>query len=116
LNSFIKQFDLHELVKSPTRVTASTSSQLDLILMNCPSYFHTTAAIPCNLSGHHVVITHFCARGISQCLKHNVISIRQYHKLDNDMLDKVLLNKSWSEIFDVTDTINVCTEAFTLVV
>ena len=27
--------------KSPTKVTASISSQLDLILTNCPSYFHT---------------------------------------------------------------------------
>ena len=115
LNSFIRQFDLHELVQSPTRVTATTSSQLDLILTNCPSYFHTTAAIPCNASDHHVVITHFCARGISQCLKHNVISVRQYHKIDTDMLDKVLLDESWSGIFDVAD-MNVCAEAFTLVV
>ena len=92
LNSFVKQFNLHELVKSPTRVTATTSSQLDLILTNSPSYFHTTAAIPCHASDHHVVITHFCARGISQCLKHNVISVRQYHKIDTEMLDKVLLD------------------------
>jgi len=114
LNSFVRQFDLHELVKSPTRVTATTSSQLDLILTNCPSYFHTTAAIPCNASDHHVVMTHFCVRGFSECLKHNVISVRQYHKIDIEMLDKVLLDDSWSGIFDIAD-INVCTEAFTLV-
>ena len=61
------------------------------------------------------MITHFCARGISQCLKHNVISVRQYHKIDTDMLDKVLLDESWSGIFDMAD-MNVCAEAFTLVV
>ena len=101
-------------MKSPTRVTATTSSQLDLILTDSPSYFHTTAAIPCHASDHHVVITHFCSRGISQCLKHNVISVRQYHKIDTEMLDKVLLDESWSDVFGADD-IDVCTKAFTLV-
>ena len=114
LNSFVKQFNLHELVKFPTRVTATNSYQLDLILTNSPSYFHTTAAIPYHASDHHVVITHFCARGISQCLKHNVISVRQYHKIDTEMLDKVLLDESWSDVFAVDD-VDICTEAFTLV-
>ena len=39
LVSFMRHFHLHELVQSPTRVTATTTSQLDLILTNIPSYF-----------------------------------------------------------------------------
>ena len=61
------------------------------------------------------MITHFCAQGFSECLKHNIISVRQYHKIDFEMLDKVLLDDSWSGIFDVAD-INDCTEASTLVI
>ena len=42
------------------------------------------------------------------------ISLRQYHKLDNELLDKILLDDSWSVVFYVDD-INVCTEAFAIV-
>ena len=114
LHSFMNQFHLHELVQSPTRVTATTSSHLDLILTNSPSHFQATAAIPCGNSDHHFILTHFCARGISQCSDHKIISLRQYHKLDNELLDKILLDDSWSVVFYVDD-INVCTEAFTIV-
>jgi len=75
---------------------------------------HCTAAILCGSSNHHFILTHFCARSISQCSEHNVISFRQYYKLDIELLDKVLLDESWSLVFDVVD-INVCTEAFTIV-
>ena len=50
---FMKLFHLHELVQSPTRVTATTTSQLDLILINIPCYFQNTAAILFGGSDHH---------------------------------------------------------------
>jgi len=53
LLSFMNQFHLCELVQSPTYVTASTSSQLDLILTNIPGSFQNTVAIPCIVSDHH---------------------------------------------------------------
>ena len=42
------------------------------------------------------------------------MSMRQYHKIDSEMFDKVLLDDCWSDVLSVDD-INVCTEAFTLV-
>jgi len=45
LHSFMGQFNLHELVQCPTRVTATTSSHLDLILTNSPSHFQATTAM-----------------------------------------------------------------------
>ena len=114
LFSFMKQFRLHELVQSPTRVTATTTSHLDLILTNIPSFFQNTVAIPFCGSDHHIVFTHFCARGISQSSESRVIHSRRYSKLDTDMLEKILLDDSWDDIFNVDD-VNVCAEAFTLV-
>ena len=59
LFSFMKQFQLHELVQSPTRVTATTTSHLDLILTNIPSFFfQNTVAIPFCGSDHHIVLTY----------------------------------------------------------
>ena len=114
LFSFMKQFRLHELVQSPTRVTATTTSHLDLILTNIPSFFQNTVAIPFCGSDHHIVLTHFCARGISQSSESRVIHSKRYSKLDTDMLEKILLDDSWDDIFNVDD-VNVCAEAFTLV-
>jgi len=114
LHSFMGQFNLHELVQCPTRVTATTSSHLDLILTNSLSHFQATTAIPCCSSDHHYVLTHFCARGISQCSYHRIILLRKYHKLDVELLDKVLFDDSWSPNFAIDD-INICTEAFTIV-
>ena len=110
----MKQFHLHELVQSPTRVTATTTSQLDLILTNIPSFFRIR--LPFHLAGVIIinVLTRFCARGISQSSDCKVVYSRCYSKLDKDMLDKILLDDSWDEIFSVDD-INVCAEAFTLV-
>ena len=41
--------------------------------------------------------------------------MRQYHKLDIELFDSILSDDSWSVVFDVND-VNVCAEAFTLVV
>ena len=114
LFSFMKHFHLHELLQSPTRVTATTSSHLDLILTNIPDYFQNTIAVPFGGSDHHIVLTHFCARGISQSSDCRIVYSRCYSKLDKDMLERVLLDDAWNEILDVDD-VNVCTEAFTLV-
>ena len=115
LYSFMNRFHLHELVQSPTRVTATSSSQLDLILANCPSHFQNTTAVPFSGSNHHAVVSFFCACGISQSTDHKIVYSRQYHKLNIELLDSILLDDSWSIVFDV-DNINVCAEAFTLVV
>ena len=114
LVSFMRHFHLHELVQSPTRVTATTTSQLDLILTNIPSYFQNTVAIPFGGSDHHIVLTHFCARGINRSSDCRIVYSRCYRKLDKTMLEKVLLDGSWDEIFKVDD-VSVCTEVFTLV-
>ena len=60
------------------------------------------------------MLTDFCARGISQSSDHRVVHSRCYSKLDKDMLEEILLDDSWGEIFSIDD-VNVCTEAFTLV-
>jgi len=114
LRSFMNQFHLYELVQSPTRVTATSSSQLDLILTNSPFNFQNTAAVPFSGSDHHVVVSFYCARGISQSCDHKIVYSWQYHKLNGELLDSILLDDSWSIVFDV-DNVNVCAEAFTLV-
>ena len=57
---------MSELVNVPTRISNyNHTSRLDLILTNSPTYFKDTSAVPFSGSDHHLVITHFHARGIS---------------------------------------------------
>jgi len=72
LLSFMNQFHFTELVQSPTHITATTCSQLDLILTNIPTFSQNPVAMPCSDSDHHIVIMHFCARGISSSSGHKV--------------------------------------------
>jgi len=88
------QFNLHVLVQC-------TNSHLDLIFTISVSHFQATTAIPCG-SGVHYVLTRFCARCISQCYDHKIVFLRQYHKLDVELLDRVLLDDSWSPILLLT--------------
>jgi len=115
LHSFMSQFHLYELVQSPNRVTATSSSQLDFILTNSPSHFQNTAAVLFGDNDHHVIVSFYCARGICQSCDHKIVYSQQYHKLGSELLDSILLDDSWSIVFDV-DNVNVCAEAFTLVV
>ena len=75
LHSFMNQFQLHELVQCPTRVTATTNSHLDLILTNSPSHF---AAIPCGCSDHHFSHSFLCPGYLlmfkSQCYLSSAVS------------------------------------------
>ena len=68
LYSFMNQFHLHKLVQSPTRVTATSSSQLDLILANCPSHFQNTTAVPFSGSDHHAVVSFFVLVALANLL------------------------------------------------
>jgi len=59
------------------------------------------------------VITHFYALGISASI-YTVILVRQYHKTDTELLNKVLLDECWTDVL-LVDDINISTEAFTLI-
>ena len=48
-------FDLTQLVKEPTRVTADTSSTIDLILTSIPSRMYGTRVIKNTMSDHYVI-------------------------------------------------------------
>jgi len=41
--------------------------------------------------------------------------VRQYRKIDIELLEKVLLDECWTDVLLLDDIINVCTEAFTLI-
>lgn len=63
LLSFCKQLHLTELVNTATRITDASTSLLDIIITNKVECFRDTTAQPFSGSDHHVIATHFVARG-----------------------------------------------------
>ena len=70
----MKHINLTELVGQPTRVTSSSSSQIDIILSNVPDDFCDSTVVPCSCTDHYIILSHYYARG----LKTGGVPIRLY--------------------------------------
>ena len=73
-------FGFKQLVLSPTRVTQSTSSILDLILSTCPQHHTTTGVHKLTLSDHYMVYT--CINIIPNRRGHRELKYRSYKNFD----------------------------------
>ena len=60
----MKHLNLTELVGQPTRVTSSSSFQIDVILTNVPDYFRDSTVVPCRGTDHYLTLSHYYARGL----------------------------------------------------
>ena len=99
-------YNLHQLVTSPTRVTPTTSTTLDLILTSMPDNHPSTNVIKIALSDHYLVSTELKFTKPPQ--KHRSVRFRNYKQfchetflkdLDNELKQNfklsIDLEKSW---------------------
>ena len=112
LSSFCYQLKMTELVCSPTRITDSSVSQLDVILTNTPDHFHQTFAIPFSISDHHLILTHLSPRGLKKPQPPKYIKTCNYRKLDLDKLHKLMNSDALEHITHMRNLDN-SVESFT---
>ena len=55
LQTFISTFNLHQLVKKPTRITETTKSLIDVILTTNTDIVSLSDVLACSVSDHHLV-------------------------------------------------------------
>ena len=117
LLSVMRQFRLVDLVCEPTRVTMSSSSQVDVLLTTDVQCFESIGVFPFSGSDHHIIISHFYARGI--CVDpqpHQFVVARNFQKVDIDKLDMLLsCDDIWDEVFSSFDDVSDCLECFNLI-
>jgi len=103
LNNFKKMFCLTQLIDCHTRVTATTATTIDLILVSDPDKVNQSGVIECGFSDHHIV---FCTRKLNrgQYSKHKVTQIRCMKNYDVKEFEEKLRSKNW---FDVINCENV---------
>ena len=64
LLSVMKQLQLVDLVHVPTRVTMSSSSQIDVLITTDVQCFDSTGVYPFSGSDHHLIVSNFYTRGM----------------------------------------------------
>ena len=94
LKSTCEIYQLQQLINSPTRITESTSTLIDLILTNMPSRIVTTGVIHIGISDHSLV---YAVRkfSIPKRYKPKYITTRQFKNFKADKFREELKNISW---------------------
>ena len=113
-------FEMKQLVVSPTRVTTTSSTLIDVILSSCPDKHVKTSVIDCSLSDHCLVLTEFTSRS-SKTHVHKTVTFRNFKKFDlsqflNDLSDCTNVTNTILNNGDVdshwkafkNDFINIC--------
>ena len=79
-------FEMKQLVTSPTRITTTSSTLIDVILSNVPDHHETTTVLPVCLSDHFPVVTILRSQE-KIAVTHKVVQFRDYkHFVSADFL------------------------------
>ena len=87
-----------QLLKTPTRVTATTSSLIDVILTNNPLNISGCSNIIAGLSDHNLTV---CTRKINSVkYQPETIPGRNFSKYCVDSINRELLNADWYQLYN----------------
>ena len=75
-------FKLRQIVQSPTRVTCSSSSTIDIILTSFYEKHVKTGVTPLTLSDHYLIYTVIDARSGGTLSDHKIVKYRDYKNFD----------------------------------
>ncbi len=115
LLGFMTQFNLQEIVNSPTRFTCNTATNIDVIATNRIDCFETPVTYPFGASDHHLISAQFHARGLKPWKPHKVIQYRDYSKLDVQRIASVLTKEEWNKVVGFDDVLP-CVECLGLTI
>ncbi len=101
------------MIQSPTRITRSSSSLLDVFLTNSPSFYDHSYATPYGYSDHHLIVTHLHPRGMHSIAGHTYAHVRSFNNLDLEALSSALWSDEWRDILQIDD-VDDCAKRFTM--
>ncbi|KAK6191763.1 hypothetical protein SNE40_003365 [Patella caerulea] len=110
ISNIMRRFDLTQLIKSPTRITETTATLLDIILVSCPDNIHSTEILDANVSDHcPITITVFFKKPTCKTYPRQIWN---YHDFDPIHLNNFLKSFDWDDFFDQSSSPNVLVENF----
>ena len=109
-----EEFQLHQLIHEPTRITEKSATLLDVIYTNNPDRILNSGVIHCGISDHSLI---YVIRKTSLRLrlgKHKYVTNRNFKNFDADAFNEDLKNLSWHEILSMKDANTMWTKWKTL--
>ena len=102
----LKSNNYKQLIKSPTRVTETSSTCIDHIVVNKTEKICQSGVIETGLSDHFIT---YCTRKISreQINKHNTVKLRSLKNYCSNTFTEKLKNLDWSIVLQCTDVNDV---------
>lgn len=97
LDRFMKKFSFKQMIKEFTRITGTSATTIDLILVNDVEKISNSGVIPCSFSDHHIV---YCTRKINRGYfgQHNVAKIRCMRNYDVSNVREKFKQLDWSNV------------------
>ena len=102
LSRFMNSFHLDQIITCPTRITESSCSTIDLILISDTSKISNSGVINSSISDHCII---YCCRKISKDVfgKHNTVKLRSLKNYDQEVFTNKLRNINWYLVTDCED-------------
>lgn len=99
---FVSNANLSQLICQPTRVTSTTSTIIDLILVTDNDKISQSGVLNIGLSDHMPI---YCTRKIKKqtSKEHNCVKLRSLKNYSKESYESLLSNVSWSSISDITE-------------
>ena len=105
LFDLVAQYNLHQLISEPTRVSEYSESLLDLMITDSPGYILNSGILPPISSSDHSVV--FCSFSITHYKDRPFKrSVWDYKRANFDDLNSALLDAPWDTGFAVFDSIS----------
>ncbi|XP_071944832.1 uncharacterized protein [Antedon mediterranea] len=101
LNDIMNIFGLKQLILTPTRITETSESTIDLILTNC-EYLHLhTSVFPCGFSDHEYVYT--CLSSKTPKMNHYTKTFRSFKNFNEINFLNELQHQNWQDLYNLTN-------------
>ncbi|CAH2012992.1 unnamed protein product [Acanthoscelides obtectus] len=101
LYDFLEAYNLSQLIESPTRITKSTSTLTDLLIVGDPDDFISVDTLDVGMSDHCVLTFKINFSKASRYEK--FLRYRDYSKFDADLFYNDLHSVNWSFIYTLPD-------------
>ena len=109
LRNIIQLNSLHQLTSEPTRITATSSTCLDLIITQTPELIESTEVLPAAFSDHSIPCLYL--KNTTKPTTSFKRTILNYDKLNKEEYNRLLQLVEWDNIINM-GTIDMATEEF----
>lgn len=98
-HDFCTNFNFKQLINKPTRITSTSQTTIDFVLVSDKSKISNSGVIDCGISGHSII---FCTRKVHRASlgHHNSVKIRSLKNYNSEVLKERLMCMNWSQVFN----------------